>query len=267
MGIIGREEEFARTANTKQITGEGGEPLATDNDNVLVTRGGPEEEEATVTVDGWNLLRTAQGGDGALEISPPSGFGANMAYFYLNSTDGEPFSVDYEIEDSDKSNITDTRPDWTKKRTELYDSIPLVGDYFTIQIFNANVGVTNNISGSIHLSNGAPNAHSQKNKLTVAHDQQTASSADETITVTADSNFKVPDGATAAIKALPGNSGTIYLGSSERSTGATASSGMPIGASEGVGDLAVSTLGSLEVFVPNSGDGFAWMVEREYVEQ
>lgn len=260
MGIIGLDEDFSRRANTRQITGAGGLPLMTEDRDVLVTRNGVEKAVANIPIDVSLSTQT----NSAYTESFDSAHGATAIYVYLEATDPQDgvFQVEQTVRDEDDNNLGRAVPPQMEAIGEIDTSMPIRGDDFEITVQNVTSEQSSiDIVGNIFLTQGGISDHAASNKLGIKTGQDTASNSGEEVTLNGGNTAKIPDGGALAIKALSGNSGTVYIRSAFDDSTADGSNGVPLGAGESLSDLAVKRVDNITFYAPNSGDGVAWVAE------
>jgi hypothetical protein len=100
--------------------------------------------------------------------------------------------------------------------------------------------------------------NAQGNWATINTGQQTVATAGTAEQLNGGTSLTVPDGSELIVRALPGNSDTVYVGDSSVS----ASSGHALDASDPVA-LSITDVSSVYVDAGTSGEGVSWAVVTE----
>lgn len=104
----------------------------------------------------------------------------------------------------------------------------------------------------------ADTAGALTNSAGVAHGQHATNTADTAESITGGAASPVGAGKAVAVQAIPGNSGTIYVGDAT----VDSSTGYPLVGGQVV-TLAVEDAANIYVTAPTTGDAVAWIVESD----
>ncbi len=257
MALPGLDEKFDRRANTKQITGESGTPLADVNGNILATSNGPGASSRTYVVD------RDVGQEGGLVIDIDETYGTNVVHVFVESDNGDGMEMRQEIEDSD-GNVVNTVEHTRTVNTELIDTvIPILSDASTIYIDGFSPGDAPVLKGTLMFTSGNESAISNYNLGHIDHESVSVGGDGENTQLDGIQGGGVPQGFKLAIKAPQSNTGTVYIGDSDFPGTVDDTTGFPLSAGEGV-ELNVRDASNIEAHFPDSTDELVHLVEAPY---